>query len=62
FCCLNVQIQYGANDAFLTRGVHPIIPERSTSASLPRTVTDPHVLRIHGVHQWTSGKYLALKS
>ncbi|MCH1920674.1 hypothetical protein L9G15_14695, partial [Shewanella sp. A3A] len=31
-CCLNVQIQYGAKDAFLTRGVHPIIHGSSTPA------------------------------
>lgn len=29
---------------------YKLIPERSTSASLPRTVTDPHVQIIHRVH------------
>ncbi|WP_222105509.1 hypothetical protein, partial [Shewanella algae] len=43
FCCLNVQIQYGANDAFLTRGVHPIILVSSAPTSMLATVTDAHM-------------------
>ncbi|MGI2049985.1 hypothetical protein, partial [Shewanella oncorhynchi] len=35
---LNVQIQYGVNDAYFTRGVHPIILGCSTAPSMGRTV------------------------
>ncbi|MBU2133354.1 MAG: hypothetical protein KJ748_15720, partial [Gammaproteobacteria bacterium] len=36
---LSLQIQYGVNDAYFTRGVHLIIPIGSTAASMPPTVT-----------------------